>query len=348
MQNSIIKTPQAKKVLLLGDINIDALLSVPEFPEHGSEVLTERADMRLGGSITNSAVVLSKLGFQTSLISCMGQDIWGAMASDLLTKCGIGQEWIRISSEQSTGLNFIVVTPDDERTMFGIRGANVILSPCDISEQSFSDADLLHISGYALMQVPQRDSALRAVEIASRNNIPISLDTAFIPVMENPHIFRDLLPKIQICILGMDEATQIFGSHTAEELAKQMLQEGVQMAAIKLGRDGCNLHTSHQSLQFPAFQVDSIDSTGAGDSFSAGLIFGWLSGLDLSASGTLASALGALATTVNGGGVDLPGTEELISFFLSDHSQISDPLFQSKLDQILQKLAFYRRKEGVS
>jgi ribokinase len=92
------------------------------------------------------------------------------------------------------------------------------------------------------------------------------------------------------------------------------LEQGVDLVAIKLGSKGSLVADREKSLAMPCFEVNTIDTTGAGDSFSAGLIYGWQQGFALEETATLASALGALATTVYGAGLSLPKKEMVVEF----------------------------------
>ncbi len=175
-------------------------------------------------------------------------------------------------------------------------------------------AALVHLSGYALGHAPQRHAAARLVKFAAEKHIPLSLDTALEPAL----LFRDemrwLLPQLTLCVLGSEEAHALTGAETPEKAIAALLQAGIQRVGYKLGSEGCLIAGEEGIYHQPAFRVDTVDSTGAGDTFSAGLVVSWLSGLDLPATAVMVSAFGALATTVWGGGPALPGRVELAQF----------------------------------
>jgi len=304
----------AGEILLLGDVNIDSFWPVPEFPVPGRDGLVDKVRFEIGGAVLNTAAFLDRLGTTTRLLSCIGRDRWADNILDSLATTRIQTSSIQIEPEAMTGINFTIVTPDGERTMFTHRGANAHYAPSSLKEVDFKNAALLHISGYALLTPPQKDSVKRAVEIAKMYGVPISLDTGLEPVIKRPEDFRDLIRELTICISGLEEAKQLFGCKSPQEAADRFLNEGVKLAAIKLGSRGSLVAIKEKSVTMPCFNVETVDTTGAGDSFSAGVIYGWQHGFDLKGTATLASALGALATTVYGAGLSLPNKEAVIEF----------------------------------
>ena len=301
-------------ILVLGDINVDVLMDVPAYPPPGGEAVTERFITRLGGSAANAAVVLSRLGLEARMLGRVGNDAWGQMALDDLARTGVSLELVQRDAAAATGMMFTVVTPDGERTMFGQRGANTRTDPEAISMDILRQADLLYISGYALLEAPQRDAAARAVDLAARMRLPIVLDTAYMPALKIPQVMRPLLPDLEACLLGLPEAWAMLGAAEPQAAAAALLSAGVRLAAVKLGAQGCLLADASSAHLIPAFTVEVVDTTGAGDAFTAGLIYGRLHGLSLPALGTLANALGGLAAGVHGAGTALPGKADVVRF----------------------------------
>jgi ribokinase len=129
-----------------------------------------------------------------------------------------------------------------------------------------------------------------------------------------PDEIRRLWPRLSSCVLGPEEAQALTGVASPEGAAAALVEVGVQTVGLKLGAQGCLLANAAGVHAVPPFEATVVDTTGAGDAFSAGLIFGRLRNLPLSASGTLANALGSLATRVWGAGPVLPGRAEAIHF----------------------------------
>jgi ribokinase len=325
-------------ILVLGDINVDVLMHVPAYPLPGGETVTERIITRLGGSAANTAVVLSRLGLEVRLLSRVGSDPWGQLALDALTLAGVDLDLVQHDPDVVTGLMFTAVTPDGERTMFGQRGANPLTDPAAISVDTLRGVDLLHLSGYALLESPQREAAARALELALRGGLPVVLDTAYLPALKIPQVMRQYLPALDAGILGLPEAQALLGAAEPQAAASALLEAGVRLAAVKLGAAGCLLADASATCLSPAFPVDAVDTTGAGDAFSAGVIYGRLHGLSLPALGALANALGGLAATVHGAGTALPGKDEVLRFLRSRRSSESPERLRA-IAEALQSLA---------
>jgi sugar/nucleoside kinase (ribokinase family) len=152
------------------------------------------------------------------------------------------------------------------------------------------------------------------VELAKRHQVAISLDTGLEPALIDPDGLRRLLNDVYVCIAGPKETKQLFHITDPQKAAEHLLSLGVKLAAIKLGEKGCYMASRQGECFCPAFEIESVDTTGAGDSFTAGLLFGWLRDWDLQTCALLGSALGALATTVHGAGLGLAGKDALLKF----------------------------------
>ncbi len=302
------------RVALLGDLNIDAVLKIPRFPQPGWDGLAESAAVQIGGTVVNTAVVLRALGVDCSLLGGVGDDLWAGYLRQNLQSIDVDLGGVATINGVMTGLTFVTVTPDGERTMFSYRGANVAYSPCHLDLSILDTVDLLHLSGYALLKPPQREAALAALARAEALRVPICLDSGLQPVMEMPRVFEQVLPKITVGIMGLSEAAHLSGHQHPERVLAWMLDLGMEWAVLKLGAEGCWLAERSQMFRLPGFPARVVDTTGAGDSFTAGIICGYLWQCGLAPTAILANALGALATQVYGAGLALPGRATLRSY----------------------------------
>lgn len=321
-------------VTLFGDINVDVLMSIPSYPPPGGDAMATGLILRPGGSVANTAIVLAKLGVQVRLIGRTGNDRWADIALAPLLEYNVDVSAVRRDAGESTGLIFIPVTPDGERTMFSYRGANVRIPPQEIVPELLQGSRILHISGYNFLETPQRTSTWRAIDLAQQAGIPLSLDVGVEPALRARAEIESLLPSVSILSLGMDEASPLFNVDSPEEAAQSALERGVLAAAIKLGSQGCLLADHDRVFRQPAFPVQVVDTTGAGDAFCAGLLFAYLRRLDLPVAATIANASGALATAAIGGGPVLPGRDQLIHFLQSQENLKAEPYLQEALAEL--------------
>lgn len=299
------------KLFLLGDLNVDVILSVEEYPPPGGDVRSEKMVIEAGGSAANSAVVLARLGRSPSLIARVGHDDWAELAERAVRAAGVSTGDVQRSEQEQTGLMFIPVTPDGQRTLFGRRAANRSLQAGGLPERELRGAEALHISGYAFLEAPQREAALRAIDLVSEGNGLVSLDTAYQPPFAAAEPLRRALPRVALLILGEDEAEALSGRRGRDSV-DWMLDQGVDTVALKMGPRGAEIHRHGSSWKLPALPAKTVDTTGAGDAFSAGVLHGQLGDLSPPASGLIGSACGAAATTVWGAGAAFPSSSSVV------------------------------------
>ena len=300
------------QVITLGDVNTDFIAHLPYYPQPGGDGVAHHAQIYSGGSAANTALVLASCGISAGLVARVGRDALAAQALVELDDVGVDLGQIQYDPELTSGIMFIAVTPDGERTMFGYRGANVRLDPALIAPSEIASAQVLHISGYALLESPQRDAARRAVEIAYEAGVRVSLDMGVEAAQNRTSQVLDLLPLVDWIFPNELEAQSLIGHADGPRAMERLLGYGLEAAALKLGKMGCVIGSAEGIIAIPAFEMQVQDTTGAGDSFGAGFIAGWLNGLNWRAIGLLANALGGLAASVIGAGASLPGPKDVI------------------------------------
>lgn len=299
-------------VVTLGDINVDIIAHFPSYPAKGQDALASSTEFHCGGSAANTAIGLARMGLEVSLISRVGVDPWASKALDALREAGVLPTGLQRDPTAMTGLMYVVVTPDGERTILGDRGANAYTEPNEIDVDEIRDARLFHLSGYALLTDPQRSAALLALEVACRHDLTVTLD----PGMSVPQAaldeMRALLPVVDIFLPSLAESQRLVGLTIPEECAEALLETGVRLVALKLGKDGCLIASKEGLIRVPGFAVETRDTTGAGDHFAAGYIAGFLGGLDWHSTAVLANAMGAVAAACTGAGMSIPSIQEVV------------------------------------
>jgi ribokinase len=302
------------QVIAFGDINIDVIARFPSYPTLGGDALATTAEMHCGGSAANTAVILSHLGADVGLIGRLGSDPWGERALACLCEAGINVQGVQRDRSELTGMMYVVVTPDGERTMLGHRGANARTDPRDLDAEYLQTARWFHLSGYALLQDPQRSAALVAVEWALQHRLQISLDPGVAVSSRAVEEMQALLPAVDWILPNLAEAQALTGETAPRACAAHLLELGAEAVALKLGAEGCLVAADETWFRLPRFGVPARDSTGAGDAFAAGLIGGLVGGLAWRPSILLGSALGALATSRIGASTAAPMRSEVSAF----------------------------------
>lgn len=306
------RSPEPVQVMLLGDLNIDLGLDVQSFPSPGGDGVAHRQRLGFGGSAANTAVVLQRLGVSTAMLSSIGEDAWGDAAISGLSSTGVGCAHVRRIPDDPTSLNVIAVTPDGERTMLAYRGASRGYRSEMLPALQLQSAQHLHISGYALLEEPQREAATRAVALARAAGLTVSLDVPVDPVTAVPELLIGFAGQVDAIVIGSDEAQRLTGTPKDHDAAATLAAQGAELVAVKQGAAGSLLLRRGESVQVPAPRVPVVDSTGAGDAYCAGLIWALLNETqELRDIGRLAGACGAAAVGIVGAGEHMPGRGEL-------------------------------------
>jgi len=326
------------EIYCFGDINQDIFLYITKYPKAGGDAIAQKIYYQLGGSSTNTAIVLAKFGFAVGLIGCIGDDYWGGQALQIINEMGIDIKHVARITDISTGLIFIPVETNGERTMFSYRGANTRFQPDAITPELFDSVKTLHVSTYNFLESPQRESTIRAIEIFNERGGDIVIDIGVAPLTYCKSILLDILSRITTIVLGVNEANELMGVRSINDAVKLILDLGVGCVAVKLGKDGCLVADNEIQYRLPGFKVEVKDTTGAGDSFCAGMIIGSRMGMSLSASGILANALGALSTSVWGAGVNLPGRAGVVALLNTQTDYRNRLADTSAFDEILTKI----------
>ncbi len=315
------------KYVVIGDLCVDVFMQVEAYPDPGGDGTVQQMHQFTGGSAANTAMALAKLGGTPVLLTHTGKDKWADQVIPTLAEAGVMTSNIQQDADQSTGLTFLVVSEDAERTMFTYRGANRSLKPEEINQDLLTGIDFIHISSYACLTAPQSDAVLKAVALAQKNDIRVALDIGVEPASKAREVIQQILPKLALLILGESEALQLTQTKSVNQAIAVLLNLGVGLIALKMGDAGCRLISSDQDMGIPGFHIQAIDSTGAGDAFCAGMIHGLTHSWPLIETGKLANSIGAISATRWGAGENLPDINEIIEFLRSrsenhDHDQL--------------------------
>lgn len=301
-------------VVAVGDANVDLIAPVESLPTKGGEVSTDKLYRCAGGSAANLCVAVTRLGLNSRFIGRVGDDHLGRFLIDNFRKEKVDISWLQIDKEVGTGLQFIAITKDGERTMYGFRGANIYLSADEIDLSCVKNSRILHISGYALLSDPQRKTTMKILKVATGAGAIVSLDVGVLPAVRATNRVRAILRSVNILFVGGREASAMVGTKNPKTAAKDLLKLGPEIVALKLARRGCFILTETEKVRYPAYPIKVMDTTGAGDAFDAGFLAGVIEGWELKRVARFANAVGAISTQKIGAQSALPNRREVKRF----------------------------------
>jgi ribokinase len=295
-------------IVVIGSLNMDLVVTVGSLPKKGETVRGSDLMRIPGGKGANQATVASLLGSQVSMIGSVGQDEFGSILINNLSRYGVDTTGIIIDPQIVTGTALIMVDRKGDNSIVISPGANSRTSPEDIDrhEELIKKAKLVLLQ----LEIPL-NTISHVIDLAQKHHVPVVLNPA--PVAEIP---TSTLKKVSYLIPNEIEAAQLSGIdvqdlHSAEQAANKFLDLGVEVVVITLGRNGCLVKDRRQTLHAPAPKVKVIDSTAAGDAFIGAFSSRIIQGHSLSDAARFANCAGALTVTRRGAQTSLPTLEEM-------------------------------------
>lgn len=266
------------------------------------EELPEQPSYTPGGSAGNTSFALARLGMPSRFLGVLGDDRAGAFFREQLLQAGGDDTAIRVLAEQRTAQCLSLVTPDAERTMRTHLGAAMTFAPEHIAEKDFIGCRHAHIEGYMLFNPDLMVATLKAAKTAG---CTISIDLASFEVVHASRaILQQLLAEYVDIVFANEEEAEAFVGSSDSEKGLAALARCCKTAAVKIGEKGALLCHGGECCRIPAVPVSKVvDTTGAGDFWAAGFLFGMLSGLSLQQSGGLGAMLGGTVVSCEGTGV---------------------------------------------
>jgi len=262
-----------------------------------------------GGSAANTIHGLAMLGADTGFIGSIGRDDTGDFFENDMKKAGVNTLLIRRDSV--TGTAVALVTRDTERTFATHLGAAVELSADDFRPLLFEDFDILYLEGYLITDFKVIDTACR---IARENKMLIALDLSSYNVVEGfLDQFKEIIEKYVDILFANEQEAKAFTGHEPEK-ALTMLSELSEIVILKVGAEGSWVKSKDELIKISAFPVQCIDTTGAGDLYAAGFLYGFSHGMNLEKCGILGSLMAGKVIETVGARMDLEKFTEIKTY----------------------------------
>jgi ribokinase len=295
-------------VVVVGSANVDLATRVADYPQAGQNVFGSSFGIYQGGKGANQAVAAARLGVHTSFLACVGEDPLGQDLLHSVKSVGVDCSHVRVTNETHTGTAAITVEESGRNTIIVTPGANSLLSTEDVE----AAWDLFDGAGALLLQLEVPiPTVVAAIRQARRAGVKTILDAG--PVWGG---WDDGLYAADVISPNQEEASTIVGFEIkdlegARKAASRLLARVSGAVVMKLGEQGCLVATESEMCHLSAIEVDVVDTTGAGDAFTAALAVAMAEGMSVHDAARMALAAGAAAVTVMGAGASMPTRAEV-------------------------------------
>ncbi len=268
------------EIIGIGALNIDKLYLVERIGAAGEEIGIDSVSAQPGGSAANTIAALARLGIKTGFIGRVGDDADGAYLRSEMANEGVDTRWIEVARGR-TGSAIVLIDPGGERSMYVYSGVNDALSLTPENISYVKSARYLHLSsfvGETVIDVQRK--------ILDRSKAEISFAPGMLYVRRGLDALEGIISNARVVFLNRDEIEMLTGSGYRDG-AGELNDIGAELVVVTLGGDGCYIRTSDAEVSIPSFAARVVDTTGAGDAFCAGFLYGLLNDEPLGVCGRL-------------------------------------------------------------
>jgi len=296
------------KIVVVGSINNDLVINSPRLPGKGETVFGSGFMTAAGGKGANQAVAAARLGAEVTMVGAVGGDIFGADLTLNLERNGVDIRYVKVHSQASSGTAVIILHQGDNCIVVD-PGANNLLTSLDIdeAEAAIGSADMMIIQ----LEIPQ-ETVLHAMEIAKRAGVRVLLNPA--PASETSD---NILALADILTPNESECLMLSGINPMENpegAIRFFMDKGVSQVCITMGEHGVVFNVGEEIKNIPCCKVDCVvDTTAAGDSFTAGLAVALCEGCDIEEAVTFANTVASITVTGKGAQPSLPYRDAVIA-----------------------------------
>ncbi|MGQ4911001.1 MAG: carbohydrate kinase family protein [Candidatus Thorarchaeota archaeon] len=307
------------EVVAIGRVNIDVDMQVKNISSSDEHIVSERGRIFFGGSASNFASQCAKLGVKSSLIGCVGHDEYGQLALKELAKAGVDTSCVLTLDDLPTGIFVIIQDSQGKRNIIVEPGANRFLDRRLIEEDSVVDAHVIHVAGAFPMMID------RAVEITSSNGMILSLDPGRAASDLN---YDRFLRYVDLLFVNQFELENYFGVEVKKAELMKFAKTFPGVLVVKMGKNGAIATDGFEYNSSRIFEVDVVDTMGAGDAFAAGFVSAWMRTDRIDQSLNFANAVAGLAITQMGAQNGQPSLEE-VEALLREHGVSVDSILRT-------------------
>lgn len=309
------------RIVVIGELNVDLVASgLKTEPILGHEILADDFEIVLGSASAIFACGAARLGDHITFVSLVGRDGFGRFCKEALMERGIAVDHVVETDEARTGVTIVMSTQRD-RAFVTYLGAIAELRIPHVPPDIFSGSDHLHLTSFYLQSGLQPDFP-KLMTAARQQGLTTSFDPNSDPDRQGIQKIRDVLVETDILFVNETEA-KVLTSQQEVKGACRRLAEFCPFVVVKLGSKGSIALREGEFVEAAGFDVATIDTTGAGDSFAAGFVHAFLKGGDTFECLAAGNACGALSATRAGGTAGQPDAARLHEFMAEQSVQRS-------------------------
>lgn len=301
-----------KKILVIGSLNLDMVVNVDHTPLVGETILSEKMELIPGGKGANQACAAACLGADVAILGAVGKDAYAEIQKESLKKAGVDVSHLVCRENDATGLAMITVNKDGDNSIVVVSGANATLSTKDIDD----NRELIEACDIVIFQLEiPLETVCYAAKLAKSLGKTVILDPAPVPkeFPEELYKYVDII-KPNETELGMLTGISDAEEHL-EEAVKLLRSRGAKEVLVTLGEKGVYLNEENGvSCRIPALKVEAVDTTAAGDSFTAALAIMLADGKTLTEAARFANYVSAIVVTRKGAQSSIPMLEEVMIY----------------------------------
>ena len=293
-------------ILAIGNINLDWICTLPHLPAPDEKVNIEQLNVFPGGAASNFAVSLARLGSEVAIFGHVGNDVEGREALRALNEEHVNTHRVVREKDLATGFVIILIGEEGQSMKLRFRGANTRLDPKDITVDLLEDIDIAYASSVSCPIAEQL--AATCLQVGTRAAIDVGEDL----VNQSLDALRRVISKYSIVFMNGLVFERIFNEKPSIDNVQKELSEQLEVLNVTLGREGAITATKEMVFATPAYQVEAVDTTGAGDAFCAGFLYGLLRDQDLHTCGTWGNHVASYILKMSGARQGLPYQQDLV------------------------------------
>lgn len=274
--------------------------------------MAESVNLWVGGDAANESIVLTKLGVNTKLIAGVDKGATGTFIKNLIHSQGVNTDDIAELDGYDSPISIVMIDKSGERNF--IFAGTLAGDHLKLNLQALHGARIVALGSMGVPPISSNESVLPIVRTAKENGSIVCADAMYMPGGFTFAGFKESLQYIDYVFPNLDEARLLTEKQDVDEVAKTILDYGVGHAIIKQGKDGCWAFTRDQKLFMPAYTVDAVDTTGAGDNFMAGFMCAILDGKDLEDCCRFATATAAVSIQAIGANTGVKSKQQVLDF----------------------------------